>query len=154
MKSFYAIPWIVCFLFFQSITIHSQTSITGKVTDEDTGEEMIAANIVVSKAGVFVTGETTDIDGNYSIRVEPGTYDVKITYTGYVDHLVKGVIAKAGYATKVDVQIGTGGVTLDEVVVKSYKVPLIKMDETSTGVTVTSEHIRNLPTRNINSIAA
>ena len=154
MKNFYAIPWVICFLFFQNITIHSQTSISGKIKDKDTGEEMIAANIIVSKAGVFVAGETTDIEGNYSIRIDAGTYDLKVTYTGYVDHVVKGVIAKAGQNTKVDVQIGTSGEVLDEVMVMAYKVPLIKMDETTTGSTVTSEHIRNLPTRDISTIAA
>ncbi|MFK7775489.1 MAG: carboxypeptidase regulatory-like domain-containing protein [Saprospiraceae bacterium] len=154
MKNFYVIPWVICFLLFQNITIHSQTSITGKITDIDTGEEMIAANIIVSNAGVFVAGETTDIDGNYSIRIDPGTYDVRVSYTGYVDHLVRSVIANAGQATKVDVQLGASEAVLEEVVVKAYKVPLIKMDATSTGSTVTAEHIRNLPTRNINSVAA
>jgi 5-hydroxyisourate hydrolase-like protein (transthyretin family) len=154
MKKFYAIPWVICFLLFQNITIHSQTSISGKISDKVTGEEMIAANIIVSKAGVFVAGETNDINGNYSIRIDPGTYDLKVTYTGYVDHIVRGVIAKAGQNTKVDVQIGTSGEVLNEVMIMGYKVPLIAMDETSTGSTVTSEHIRNLPTRDISAIAA
>ena len=152
MKKFYAIPWVICFLFFQNITIHSQTSISGKITDKDTGEEMIAANIIVSKAGVFVQGETTDIDGNYSMRIDPGIYDVRVSYTGYVDHLVRGVITNAGQNTKVDVQISTGGVVLDELMTLEYKAPLIKKDETVTGGTVTSEHIRNLPTRDISGL--
>lgn len=153
MKKFYAIPWVICFLFFQNIIIHSQTSITGKVTDKDTGEDMIAANVIVSKAGVFVTGETTDIDGNYSLRIDPGTYDLKVTYTGYVDHLVRGVIAKAGQATKVDVQIGNEGAVLDEVIVKGYKIPFATIDVSATGGTVTSEHIRSMPTRDVSAIA-
>ncbi|MFK8009068.1 MAG: carboxypeptidase-like regulatory domain-containing protein [Saprospiraceae bacterium] len=41
-----------------------------------------------------------------------------------------------------------------EVVVTDYRVPLIQQDATTTGATVTSEQIRNLPTRNINAIAA
>ncbi len=153
MKNFYAIPWVICFLFFQNITIHSQTSITGKITDKETGEEMIAANVIVSKAGVFVAGETSDIDGNYSIRIDPGSYDVKVSYTGYVDCLVSGVIAKAGKATKLNVKIGTGGAVMDEVVVTGYKIPLHSMDATSTGSTVTSSHIRSLPTRDISALA-
>ncbi len=133
----------------------AQTSITGKISDKDTGEDMIAANIIVSKNGVFIQGETTDIDGNYSIRVDPGTYDIEVSYTGYPTQKITGVVANAGQATRVDVQlsVGTGNV-MKEVVVTGYKVPLIKQDETSTGTTVTSEQIRNLPTRNINAVAA
>ena len=133
----------------------AQTSIAGKISDKDTGEEMIAANIIVSKNGVFIQGETTDIDGNYSIRVDPGTYDIEVSYTGYPTQKITGVVANAGQATKVNVQLSVGaGNIMEEVVVTGYKVPLIKQDETTTGKTVTSEQIRNLPTRNINAVAA
>ncbi len=154
MKNFYVIPWVICFLFFQNITIHSQTSITGKITDKVTGEEMIAANIIVSKAGVFVAGESTDIDGNYSIRIDPGTYDFKVSYTGYVDHLVKGVIAPAGQATKVDVKIATRGEELKDLMTLEYKIPLETKHKTASCCGTTSEQIRNLPVRNINAVAA
>ncbi len=154
MKNFYAIPWVICFLFSQNITIHSQTSLTGKITDKDTGEEMIAANIEVLKNGVLIQGETTDIDGNYSLRIAPGTYDLKVTYTGYVDHLVTGVIANAGQNTKVDVQLNTGGAVLEDLMTLEYKVPLANKDITRSADTYTSEQIRNLPTRNINDVAA
>lgn len=133
----------------------AQTSITGKISDKDTGEDMIAANIIVSKNGVFIQGETTDIDGNYSMRLDPGTYDIEVSYTGYPTQKITGVVANAGQATRVDVQLSVGaGNVMEEVVVTGYKVPLIKQDETSTGTTVTSEQIKNLPTRNINAVAA
>ena len=140
-------------LLVASITF-AQTSITGKVSDKDTGEEMIAANIVVSKNGVFIQGETTDIDGNYSMRIDPGTYDIEISYTGYATQKITGVIASAGKLTKVDVQISSGEILDIGIEVIGYKVPLIDQEQTTSGGTVTSEQIRNLPTRNINSVAA
>jgi outer membrane receptor protein involved in Fe transport len=132
----------------------AQTSLTGKISDKDTGEDMIAANIVVSKNGVFIQGETTDIDGNYSMRIDPGTYDMEISYTGYATQKITGIVANAGQATRVDVQLSSGEILDLDIVVTGYKVPLIKQDETSTGTTVTSEQIKNLPTRNINAVAA
>ena len=132
----------------------AQTSLTGKISDKDTGEDMIAANIVVSKNGVFIQGETTDIDGNYSMRIDPGTYDMEISYTGYATQKIAGIVANAGQATRVDVQLSSGEILDLDIVVTGYKVPLIKQDETSTGTTVTSEQIKNLPTRNINAVAA
>ena len=154
MKNFHAIPWVICFLFFQNITIHSQTSLTGKISDKETGEDMIAANIEVLKNGVLIQGETTDIDGNYSLRIDPGTYDLKVTYTGYVGHLVTGVIANAGQNKKVDVQLDTGGAMLEDLMTLEYKVPLVKKHKTSSCCGSTSEQIRNLPTRNINAVVA
>ena len=135
-------------LFLSTSFAFSQTSISGKVTVAETGEEIIAANIIVSQNGNFVQGQTTDIDGNYSIRVDPGTYDLTFSYTGFASQKITNVIANAGKNTHVNVRL-TSGVQLDEVVITGYKVPLIKQDETSTGGTVTSEQIRNLPTRNL-----
>ena len=140
-------------LFLSTSFAFSQTSISGKVTVAETGEEIIAANIIVSQNGNFVQGETTDIDGNYSIRVAPGTYDLAFSYTGFASQKITNVIANPGKNTHVNVRLTTG-VQLDEVVVTGYKAPLIKQDHTSVASTYTSEQIRNLPTRNINAIAA
>ena len=38
--------------------------------------------------------------------------------------------------------------------IKAYKVPLIDVDNTTQGSTVTAEQIRALPTKNVNAIAA
>ena len=140
-------------LFLSTSFAFSQTSITGKITVAETGEEIIGANIIVSQNGNFIQGETTDIDGNYNIRIDPGVYDLAISYTGYATQKITNVITNAGKTTQINVRL-TSGIQLDEVVVTGYRVPLIKQDETTTGKTVTSEQIRNLPTRNINAIAA
>ena len=134
----------------------AQTSISGKINDKETGEEMIAANIVVSKNGVFVQGETTDIDGNYSIRVEAGSYDMEISYTGYTTHKITGIITNAGKSTKVDVQILSGEIIEYPIIACSgcCRILLIQHDRTTTGKVInTSEDvIKNLPTRDINEI--
>ena len=139
-------------LFVANLTF-AQTTLAGKVTDGGTGEELISASIVITKNGTFIQGDVTDFDGNFSIRVDPGTYDVEISYTGYQTQRITDIIATEGNATKVDMQLNSGVVT-KEVVIVGYKVPLIKQDETSQGRTVTSEQIKNLPTRNINAVAA
>src|SRR5690606_19553948 len=46
------------------------------------------------------------------------------------------------------------GLVLQGVVVVDYKVPLIEQDNTTQGGIKTAEQIRNLPTKNINAIAA
>ncbi len=131
----------------------AQTGISGKVTDENTGEEMVAANIIVTKNGNFIQGETTDIDGNYTIQVDSGKYDIEVSYTGYPTQKITGIIVNEGLTTKVDVQLTTDlKLQMMSIVVLNICIPIIKQDETSTGLTITSEKIRYLPTRNINEI--
>ena len=140
------------FLLFSTLAV-AQTSIYGKVTAEESGEELIYANIVLNKNGVFATGASTDFEGNYSIPVDPGTYEVKISYTGFPDRVITGVVVKAGQGTKLDIQLSEG-IDLTTVVVTGYKVPLIEQDNTTQGGTLTSDQIRNLPTKNITALAA
>ncbi len=143
---------IITFLFSASL-VFSQTTIVGKVIDGNSGEDIFAANIVISQNKTFVIGEISDLEGNFCIQVNPGKYDMEVSVIGYSTQKITGIIAKAGQATKMNVHLSTG-VQLDEVVVTGYKVPLIKQDHTSVASTYTSEQIRNLPTRNINAIAA
>ncbi len=133
----------------------AQTSLQGKVTDTDSAEPIIYGNVAVFKEGVLVTGTDTDFDGNYSITgIDPGTYDVEASYVGYATNRVTGVLVAAGKANKLDIKLGTDAINLDVVVVTEYKVPLIEQDNTTSGGVVTAEQIRNLPTKDINALAA
>ena len=140
------------FLFVSTLTI-AQTSLFGKITDEETGEELIGANIVLQLNGVFKAGAATDFNGIYKIDIDPGTYDVKISNIGYPERLITGVVVKSGQENKLDIQL-TAGVLLDVVVVTEYEVPLIEVDNTTQGKTITAEEIRNLPTRNVSALAS
>lgn len=134
----------------------AQTSIAGKVTDVDTNEDLIGANVILYDEGVYITGTSTDFDGNYKTTVDPGTYDVEVSYIGFPTNKITGVVIKAGQNNKLDVQLGGEGegIDLDVVVVKEYKVPLIEKDNTTSGGVITGEQIRNLPTKNISALAA
>ncbi len=134
----------------------AQSAIAGKISDGDTGEEFIGANVVISKSGVFVIGASTDFEGNYKVNVDPGTYDVEVSYIGYATKRIEGVIVTASKVTNLDVEFGADeeGLLLEEVVVTGYSVPLIEQDNTTSGSTITAEEIRTLPTKNITALAA
>ena len=138
---------------FVSTFAFAQTSIFGKITDEETGEDLIGANIVLEQNGVFKAGGATDFNGMYKIDVDPGTYDVKVTNIGYPERLITGVVIKPNQENKVDVQL-TAGVILTEVVVTEYEVPLIEVDNTTQGQTLTADQIVKLPTRNVSALAS
>lgn len=134
----------------------AQTSLKGKVSDAENEEAIFFGNVVIFKDGVLVTGTSTDEAGNYSFPdIDPGTYDVEASYTGYQSKRIAGVQVLAGRVTTVDIAISTeGGLLLDAVEIVEYKVPLIEQDNTTSGAVITGETIRNLPTRNINALAS
>jgi hypothetical protein len=134
--------------------LFAQTSLQGKVIDGDSQEPILFCNVALYKNGVLTLGTETDLDGNFSFsNIDPGTYDLEASYVGYQTQRIAGILVQAGKVNKADIEL-SAGVVLDEVVVTDYKVPLIEQDNTTSGGVVTSEQIRNLPTKNITTIAA
>lgn len=141
-------------LWVLALPLYAQTSLSGKVTD-DTGEPIIFASVALYKNGVLFTGTETDFDGYYHFAsLDPGTYAVETSYVGYTKQRIERVLVYAGKANKLDIEMTADAVNLDEVVVTSYKIPLVEQDNCTQGATIVSDQIRNLPTRNINSLAA
>lgn len=56
-------------------------SITGYVTDNQTGEPLIGANIILENTSL---GSATDLNGKYLIpNIPAGTYNIRFSYVGY-----------------------------------------------------------------------
>ena len=133
---------------------YSQTSLQGKVTDLASGEPILFGTVALIKDGTTIKGVETDLDGNYYFSdIKPGTYEVEASYVGYTPSRLTGVLVTANKSNRLDLQISEG-VLADEIVITEYKLPMIEFDNTSSGSIVTSEDIRNLPTKSVNSIAA
>ncbi len=133
----------------------SQTSLQGKITQESDGEAVLFATIALYKNDVLITGTESDFDGNYFISdLDPGTYDLEVSFLGLQTNRIVGVFVKAGKVNKVDVKMVEEGVLLDDIIITEYKVPLVEFDNTTQGAQITSEKIQALPTKNINAIAA
>lgn len=89
----------------------AQQSITGTVTDSDSNEPLIGANVLVKGSS---TGTITDIDGNYSLTLPSGGETLIISYTGYVDQEVS-----TNGQSVVNVSLAAGQ-QLEEIVVVGY----------------------------------
>lgn len=90
--------------------------IRGNIGDGQFGGPLIGANVTIpAMSGV---GATTDFDGNYSISVEPGVYEVKVSYISFADQVFKDVEVKAGEVTKIDavLEMATQQVEMVEIV--------------------------------------
>lgn len=142
------------FLVLFAATLWGQTSLEGKVIDAETKEPVLFCNVALYQNGNLITGTQSDLDGNFVFStIDPGTYDVEVSYVGYNAQRQEGVLVLAGKSNRVDFELSSG-VLLAEIEVIEYKEPLIQQDNTTTGGVVTAEEIRNLPTKNINALAA
>src|SRR5436190_4095506 len=141
---------------FSVLAVHAQVgagSLKGKITDKITGEPLPFVNVVIENRGTQVSGGATDFDGEYFIKpIQPGTYDVIITYVGYQPHKATGVVVNSNTISFLNIQL-TAGVELKEFEVVQYTVPLIQRDGGASGGTVTRDQLAKMPGRSANSIA-
>jgi TonB-linked SusC/RagA family outer membrane protein len=102
---------LLLLLFGLPLHIFSQLTVTGNVTDAESGEGLIGVNILVKGTS---TGTTTDFDGNYEIEV-PNAGDILVfSYTGYQSTEI--TIQQGG---NFNVSLSSGEI-LEEVVVIGY----------------------------------
>lgn len=128
-------------------------SLKGKITDKKTQEPLPFVNVVVENRGTQVAGGATDFDGNYFIKpIDPGTYDVIVSYVGYQPQKQTGVVISSNKIQFLDIEL-SAGVELTEFEVVKYNVPLIDRDGGASGGTVTREDIARMPGRSAASIA-
>lgn len=133
----------------------SQTSLSGKVTDALTGDPVMFAAVALYKQGVLIAGTQTDFDGNYAFsQIDTGTYAVEASYVGFAKKRMTDVKAQAGKANRLNMEMSPEGIVLETIVVCGYKVPLVERETCYSNCYITSEQIRNLPTRNLNALAS
>ncbi|WP_116108594.1 SusC/RagA family TonB-linked outer membrane protein [Lewinella sp. IMCC34191] len=98
-------------LFLFSLTLSAQRTVTGQVTDES-GMELIGATVLVEGTDI---GTATDIDGSYSIEVPGDDAVLLFSYVGF------GTMSETvGTRSVIDVELGSDGELLSEVVVVGY----------------------------------
>ncbi|WP_421774033.1 SusC/RagA family TonB-linked outer membrane protein [Gracilimonas sp.] len=114
-------------------------SLTGQVTDAETGEPLIGATVYIESLN---KGAQSDIDGNYTISgIEAGAYTVSYRYVGY-ETVSRSVEIGSGTVT-LDIQLSVDVVGLDELVVSGYAVQQ-KREITGSISTVSSDEFENV----------
>src|ERR1017187_3487292 len=74
------LPVLCFFLIFTSASAQKKYTLSGYITDKQSGEDLIGASVVAVGTG---TGGTTNGYGYFAVTLPAGTYTIKISYLGY-----------------------------------------------------------------------
>lgn len=96
-------------MFFSLVSFSQTRTVSGLITDQVIGEPQIGVNIVYGPG----LGTITDIDGKYALNLEPGEYDLTISYVGFITQKKHIIINNKNLF--IDFELKT--VTLEEAVV-------------------------------------
>lgn len=98
--------------FLLSINLMAQTkTISGKIVDS-TNEALIGASVI--EVGVTGNGTITDIDGNFTLKVQSGS-SIQVSYIGYQNQIIS---VRDG--VKFNIVMQADAQSLDELVVTGY----------------------------------
>jgi outer membrane receptor protein involved in Fe transport len=134
------------------LLIFAQTGkIVGKVTDAQTGEMLIGANVIIEGTNL---GAATNVNGEYLIlNVPPGSYTVIARYIGYREMRYENIKVSVNLTTETNFQLPSETYQTETVVVVAPK-QLINKNTTNQTSIIRSEDLENLPVRGINAIVS
>ncbi len=155
MKRFTSLFALLCCF---TIALQAQKgTISGKVIDKTTGEELIGAS-VRAESSAATTGAVTDIEGKFLLSVEPSTYKLTFTYSSYRTEELE-VTVKAGEVSYVNFPMEEADNSLAEVVItytveKSTSLALLTERKNAALVSdgISADLIRRTPDRTTSDV--
>lgn len=131
-------------LFCVSASWAQSGSLTGTVTDGETGDPLPGSNVFLEE---IERGASTDANGEFEITgIEPGTYTVRVTFIGYSDHTQQVEIGNTEEV--LNIELAAGSTSLDEVVVTGYG-EFSKRDFTGSVGQVSSDEFEGSPVTSV-----
>ncbi|MCB2406890.1 TonB-dependent receptor [Hymenobacter lucidus] len=109
---------LLIFLTVNSFAFAQQGAIIGKVTDKKTGEGVIGATVLVTGT---VQAAPVDVEGKYELKLDPGTYNITMTYIGYKPLTFAGIVVTSGGKTTLNGTMEENVTNLKEVTVTGQK---------------------------------
>jgi outer membrane receptor for ferrienterochelin and colicin len=124
--------------------------IAGRVTDADTNEPLIGANVIV-KDSYF--GASTDLDGYYAIlNLPPGTYTLQVEYIGYNTTEITNVKVSIDLTTPIDISLSEQTLETSETITIVAERQKIQKDLTATTSVVDDDVIAALPVTEVSEV--
>ncbi|HWV58159.1 MAG TPA: TonB-dependent receptor, partial [Longimicrobiales bacterium] len=121
--------------------------IIGQVRDSGTGEPLVAAQVEIEELDIV---QVTGSNGRFVfVNVRPGVYTVSARQIGYATVRREGVQVSIDGTATIDFELPTEAVAVDPLVVEAERVPLITLDRTGSGETLTSSYMEAMPASSI-----
>jgi len=83
------ITLIIVLLFFSFSSFTQTKTISGIITDKSIGERLPGVNVVYGPG----QGAATDINGVFSLELEPGKYTLEVSYIGFISEIKQITVA-------------------------------------------------------------
>ena len=94
------------------------STISGKIIDKQTGEEIIGAVVKIDGTN---TATTTDLSGNYSLKVASGNHTIACNFISYRKIIVNNVAVKDGENITLDFALESDNVEIKEIVIEAVQ---------------------------------
>ncbi len=101
-------------LTYLAVAYQPKGIVRGIVIDEKLGEPLIGVNVVVEGTTI---GASTDLDGNFSMSLNPGTYNLVVSYISYATKKISAVEVSEDEVAMLQILMNEDAETLEEVVV-------------------------------------
>ena len=109
---------ILFLLFINGLLYAQNNSVSGFITDQETGEALIGANVFIQETG---NGMSTDRNGYYVIQnINPGNYNLIVSYIGY-NTSKKEINVTQNESIKMDLSLEVEALEISEVEVSAEK---------------------------------
>jgi TonB-dependent receptor len=106
---------ILFLLTFSLLSAQEKGFLRGNIVDGDFGGPMIGATIIW--ADNPSVGTVSDFDGNFSLSLDPGTYNIKVSFISFTTLSYEGIKIEAGKTTVIDAIMKSDDKLLEEVVI-------------------------------------
>lgn len=132
---------IYFFLFLSALSVFGQQrTVTGTVTDAADGKSVPGVTIIGKGSTI---GTTTDISGNYTLKINESIKVLVFTFIG-----MKTIEVPVGTSNVINVQLESEAVSLEEVVVIGYG-SVKKSDLTGSVASIRTDDLRKIPVNSL-----
>jgi hypothetical protein len=93
---------VILVLLIMSMASQAQGIIKGTIFDKKFNEPLTGAAILIEGT---TNGTTADIDGNFELKVAPGTYNLIVTYVSYKPQRIESIIVRTSQPTVLNIEM-------------------------------------------------
>ena len=117
--TYYRIIYLLFFLSINTLVYAQNNTISGFITDKETGEALIGANVFIQETG---NGMSTDKKNGYYVlqNISSGNYNLIVSYIGY-NTFKKDIVVLENESIKMDISLIIEALEINEVEVSAEK---------------------------------